>query len=133
VDVLRQHWISRGAKIAWIVFIILVPVVSWIAYGIVRHRHGSVRGGSEGRSRESCPPRQAALSHSRCGFDRCLLGPAPSRGLLADSPTAGLQEHREEGDEHDHGAGVDSEIGDIEDIFASPDEVGDVAEAHSVD
>jgi cation transporter-like permease len=39
VDVLRQQWISRGAKIAWIVFIILVPVVSWIAYGIVRHRH----------------------------------------------------------------------------------------------
>jgi cation transporter-like permease len=31
--------ISRGAKIAWMVFIILVPVVSWIAYGIVRHRH----------------------------------------------------------------------------------------------
>jgi phospholipase D-like protein len=40
VDVLRQQWISRGAKIAWLVFIILVPVVSWIAYGIVRHRHG---------------------------------------------------------------------------------------------
>jgi Phospholipase_D-nuclease N-terminal len=40
VDVLRQQWISRGGKIAWIVFIILVPVVSWIAYGIVRHRHG---------------------------------------------------------------------------------------------
>ena len=38
VDVLRQQWISRGAKIAWIVFIILVPVVSWITYGIVRHR-----------------------------------------------------------------------------------------------
>jgi hypothetical protein len=40
IDVLRQQWISRGAKIAWLVFIILVPVVSWIAYGIVRHRHG---------------------------------------------------------------------------------------------
>jgi hypothetical protein len=40
VDVLRQQWISRGAKIAWIVFIILVPIVSWITYGIVRHRHG---------------------------------------------------------------------------------------------
>jgi hypothetical protein len=40
VDVLRQQWISRGAKIAWMVFIILVPVVSWIAYGVVRHRHG---------------------------------------------------------------------------------------------
>jgi hypothetical protein len=40
VDVLRQRWITLGAKIAWIVFIILVPVVSWIAYGIVRHRHG---------------------------------------------------------------------------------------------
>ena len=40
VDVMRQHWISRVGKIAWIVFIILVPIVSWIAYGIVRHRHG---------------------------------------------------------------------------------------------
>ncbi len=41
VDVMRQQWISpRGLKIAWIVFIILVPIVSWIAYGIVRHRHG---------------------------------------------------------------------------------------------
>jgi len=40
VDVMRQQWISQGAKIAWIVFIILVPIVSWIAYGIVRHRRG---------------------------------------------------------------------------------------------
>jgi Phospholipase_D-nuclease N-terminal len=40
VDVMRQQWISRVSKIAWIVFIILVPIVSWIAYGIVRHRHG---------------------------------------------------------------------------------------------
>jgi hypothetical protein len=40
VDVLRQQWISGGAKIAWLVFIILVPVVSWTTYGIVRHRHG---------------------------------------------------------------------------------------------
>jgi Phospholipase_D-nuclease N-terminal len=40
VDVMRQQWISRAAKIAWIVFIILVPIVSWIAYGIVRHRRG---------------------------------------------------------------------------------------------
>ena len=41
VDVLRQHWISNTRKIAWIAFILLVPLVSWIAYGIVRHRHGA--------------------------------------------------------------------------------------------
>jgi hypothetical protein len=40
VDVVRQQWLSYGAKIGWIVFILVVPVVSWIAYGIVRHRHG---------------------------------------------------------------------------------------------
>ena len=40
VDVMRQQWISHGGKVAWSVFIIIVPVVSWIAYGIVRHRHG---------------------------------------------------------------------------------------------
>jgi hypothetical protein len=40
VDIMRQQWISHGGKVAWIVFIILVPVVSWIAYGIVRHRQG---------------------------------------------------------------------------------------------
>src|SRR5262245_9673319 len=40
VDVMRQDWISQGAKFGWIVFIVLVPIVSWIAYGVVRHRHG---------------------------------------------------------------------------------------------
>jgi len=40
VDVVRQQWISRAAKILWIVLIIVVPIASWIAYGIVRHRHG---------------------------------------------------------------------------------------------
>ena len=40
VDVVRQRWLSFRAKIGWIVFILVVPVVSWIAYGIVGHRHG---------------------------------------------------------------------------------------------
>ena len=36
VDVMRQRLMSGWAKVAWIVFLILVPVLSWIAWGIWR-------------------------------------------------------------------------------------------------
>jgi Phospholipase_D-nuclease N-terminal len=52
VDVIRQHWLSSAGKIAWIVFILVVPLVSWIAYGIVRHRHGV---GRNQTLRKPCP------------------------------------------------------------------------------
>ena len=61
VDVLRQQWISRGAKIAWIVFIILVPVVSSITYGIV-----TVEEWGQGDRQEACEPASSPSGGMSC-------------------------------------------------------------------
>jgi hypothetical protein len=38
VDVLRNPRLSSGARIGWILAVLILPVLSWITYGFIRMR-----------------------------------------------------------------------------------------------